>query len=144
MERMMDRIARELQIDRAEVRRRNFIQPNQMPYNVGLTFRDGKPAIYDSGDYPKSQQIALDHFDYAGFEERRKAALRGGRYIGIGISNAVEGTGLGPYEVRRSVFQRVERLLSIRGQHRRVSHIKRPWRRLQRIISAYLMMISAL
>jgi carbon-monoxide dehydrogenase large subunit len=98
MERMMDRIARELRLDRAEVRRRNFIQPSQMPYNIGLTFRDGKQAIYDSGDYPKSQQMALDHFDYAGFEERRKAALREGRYIGIGISNAVEGTGLGPYE----------------------------------------------
>jgi len=98
MERMMDRIARELRLDRAEVRRRNFIQPRQMPYNIGLTFRDGKQAIYDSGDYPKSQQMALDYFDYAGFEERRKAALREGRYIGIGISNAVEGTGLGPYE----------------------------------------------
>jgi carbon-monoxide dehydrogenase large subunit len=98
MERMMDRIARELGVDRAEVRRRNFIQPEQMPYNIGLTFRDGKQAIYDSGDYPLSQQMALDHTNYTAFEERRKAALREGRYIGIGIANAVEGTGLGPYE----------------------------------------------
>jgi carbon-monoxide dehydrogenase large subunit len=98
MERMMDRIARELGLDRAEVRRRNFIQPSQMPYNIGLTFRDGKQAIYDSGDYPLSQQMALDHTNYMAFEERRKAALREGRYIGIGIANAVEGTGLGPYE----------------------------------------------
>lgn len=98
MERMMDRIARELGLDRAEVRRRNFIQPAQMPYNIGLTFRDGKQAIYDSGDYPLSQQMALDHTNYPAFEERRKAALREGRYIGIGIANAVEGTGLGPYE----------------------------------------------
>jgi carbon-monoxide dehydrogenase large subunit len=98
MERMMDRIARELSLDRAEVRRRNFIQPEQMPYNIGLTFRDGKQAIYDSGDYPLSQQMALDHTNYMAFEERRKAALREGRYIGIGIANAVEGTGLGPYE----------------------------------------------
>ncbi len=98
MERMMDRIARELGLDRAEVRRRNFIQPAQMPYNIGLTFRDGKQAIYDSGDYPLSQQMALDHTNYPAFEERRKAALREGRYIGIGTANAVEGTGLGPYE----------------------------------------------
>ena len=98
MERMMDRIARELSLDRAEVRRRNFIQPEQMPYSVGLTFRDGKPAIYDSGDYPRSQQMALDHVNYETFEARRLQALREGRYIGIGISNAVEGTGLGPYE----------------------------------------------
>ncbi|MDB5597310.1 MAG: Dehydrogenase [Hyphomicrobiales bacterium] len=98
MERMMDRISRELDLDRAEVRRRNFIKPEQMPYKVGLTFRDGKPAIYDSGDYPRSQQMALDHVDYESFETRRLAALEQGRYIGLGISNAVEGTGLGPYE----------------------------------------------
>src|SRR5690606_23201819 len=42
MERLMDRVARELGIDRAEVRRRNFIQPEQMPYSMGLLFRDGK------------------------------------------------------------------------------------------------------
>ena len=98
MERMMDRIAHELKLDRGEVRRRNFIQPEQMPYNIGLTFRDGKQAIYDSGDYPLSQKMALDHAGYEGFEVRRTEALRKGRYIGIGIANAVEGTGLGPYE----------------------------------------------
>ena len=56
MERLMDRVARKLGLDRAEVRRRNFIQPEQMPYSVGLTFRDGKPLVYDSGDYPKGQR----------------------------------------------------------------------------------------
>ncbi len=59
MERLMDRVARELQLDRAEVRRRNFIQPEQMPYEVGLLFRDGKPLVYDSGDYPRGQETAL-------------------------------------------------------------------------------------
>lgn len=98
MERLMDRIARERGLDRAEVRRRNFITPEQMPHNIGLTFRDGKQAIYDSGDYPRSQRMALDHVDYESFERRREAALREGRYIGLGLSNAVEGTGLGPYE----------------------------------------------
>ena len=59
MERLLDRVARELQLDRAEVRRRNFIQPEQMPYEVGLIFRDGKPLVYDSGDYPAGQETAL-------------------------------------------------------------------------------------
>ena len=60
MERLLDRVARELNIDRAEIRRRNLIQPEQMPYEVGLLFRDGKPLVYDSGDYPRVQEQALD------------------------------------------------------------------------------------
>jgi carbon-monoxide dehydrogenase large subunit len=98
MERLMDRVARELKLDPAEVRFRNFIQPQQMPYSVGLTFRDGKPLIYDSGDYPKVQAEALRMIDYAHFRERKAAARTQGRFIGIGIGNYVEGTGLGPYE----------------------------------------------
>ena len=98
MERLMDRIASELALDPAEVRRRNFIQPSQMPYKVGIVFRDGRPVTYDSGDYPACQAVALDAIDYAGFPARREAALREGRRRGIGIGNAVEGTGLGPYE----------------------------------------------
>lgn len=98
MERMMDRVAQELGLDRAEVRRRNFIQPDQFPYKVGLIFRDGRPVTYDSGDYPRSQQMALDHVGWENFRAKQEAALKQGRYIGIGLSNAVEGTGLGPYE----------------------------------------------
>jgi aerobic carbon-monoxide dehydrogenase large subunit len=98
MERLMDRVAGELSLDRAEVRRRNFIKPEQMPYTVGLTFRDGKPLVYDSGDYPKGQETALAAAEYDGFHERRKAALEQGRFIGIGLANYVEGTGLGPFE----------------------------------------------
>jgi carbon-monoxide dehydrogenase large subunit len=98
MERLLDRVARELQIDRAELRRRNFIQPEQMPYEVGLIFRDGKPLIYDSGDYPKGQETALGLADYENFRERQRLALDEGRFIGIGLGNYVEGTGLGPFE----------------------------------------------
>ena len=98
MERLLDRVARELSLDRAEVRRRNFIQPEQMPYAVGLLFRDGKPLVYDSGDYPKGQDEALRLAGYEGFRERQRAALEQGRLIGIGIGNYVEGTGLGPFE----------------------------------------------
>jgi len=98
MERLMDRVAHELKLDRAEVRRRNFIKPAQMPYKVGIIFRDGRPVTYDSGDYPTCQRKALDAADYDGFAARQAQARAQGRYIGIGIGNAVEATGLGPYE----------------------------------------------
>ncbi len=98
MERLMDCVARELELDRAEVRRRNFIQPSQMPYKVGIIFRDGRPVTYDSGDYPTCQRKALEAADYEGFRARQAVALKAGRYIGLGIGNAVEATGLGPYE----------------------------------------------
>jgi aerobic carbon-monoxide dehydrogenase large subunit len=98
MERLMDRAARELGLDPAEIRRRNFIQPGQMPYNVGIVFRDGRPVTYDSGDYPACQNAALEASDYAGFARRQAQARELGRYLGIGIANAVEATGLGPYE----------------------------------------------
>jgi carbon-monoxide dehydrogenase large subunit len=81
MERLMDRVARELSLDRAELRRRNFIQPEQMPYAVGLIFRDGKPLVYDSGDYPKGQQTALTLACYESFRERQRSALDQGRLI---------------------------------------------------------------
>jgi carbon-monoxide dehydrogenase large subunit len=89
MERLMDRVGRELKIDPAEVRFRNFVQPEQMPYAVGLTYRDGKPVVYDSGDYPKAQVEALRLIDYAGFAGRKAAARAQGRFLGIGIGNYV-------------------------------------------------------
>lgn len=98
MERLMDRVARELAIDRAEVRRLNLIRPDQMPYPVGLVFRDGKPMVYDSGDYPAVQAQALEIAKYRDFEERRISARSEGRFIGIGVASYVEGTGLGPFE----------------------------------------------
>jgi len=98
MERLMDRAARALKLDPAEVRRRNFIKPEQMPYKVGIIFRDGRPVTYDSGDYPSCQEGALKAAGYDGFAARQAEARKAGHYIGIGISNAVEGTGLGPYE----------------------------------------------
>jgi len=98
MERLMDAVARGMKLDRAEVRRRNFITPSQMPYKVGIIFRDGRPVTYDSGDYPTCQRQALAAVDYEGFRKRQEEARKQGRYIGLGIGNAVEATGLGPYE----------------------------------------------
>ena len=98
MERLMDRIARELKLDRVEVRRRNMIKPEQMPYEIPLIFRDGKPIVYHGGDFPKSQDTAVEQSRYETFRARQAEALAQGRYIGIGIANYVEGTGLGPFE----------------------------------------------
>jgi aerobic carbon-monoxide dehydrogenase large subunit len=98
MERLMDRVARELALDRAELRARNMIGPERMPYSVGLLFRDGKPLVYASGDFPKSQARARALAGYDGFRTRRNRARAEGRYLGIGIANYVEGTGLGPFE----------------------------------------------
>jgi carbon-monoxide dehydrogenase large subunit len=98
MERLLDRAARELSLDPAEIRRRNLIAAEQMPYRVGLTFRDGKPVVYDSGDYPATLEKALALSHYRDFPRRQREAREQGRHIGIGIGSYVEGTGLGPFE----------------------------------------------
>jgi carbon-monoxide dehydrogenase large subunit len=98
MERLMDRAARELSLDPEQIRRRNLIPSSAMPYRVGLTFRDGKPVVYDSGDYPATLEKALALSRYRDFPRRQKEALEQSRYIGIGIGSYVEGTGLGPFE----------------------------------------------
>jgi carbon-monoxide dehydrogenase large subunit len=101
MERMMDRIAEHLGLDPAEVRLRNMVQPDEFPYNVGLTFRDGSPLTYDSGDYPSLTKAVLERFDYEGERERQALARSAGRLVGIGLAAYVEGCGLWPYEGAR-------------------------------------------
>jgi carbon-monoxide dehydrogenase large subunit len=98
MERVLDQIARELKLDRSEVRRRNLVPAEKMPYVTPLKTRAGSPVAYDSGDFPRCLDMALDAIDYAGFAERRRCALEQGRYLGIGIGNGVKGTGRGPFE----------------------------------------------
>jgi carbon-monoxide dehydrogenase large subunit len=98
MERMMDLAARELHLDPAEIRRRNFIQPEEMPFPMGLVYRDGAPVTYDSGDYPACLSKAQELIGYDAFRLKQSEARREGRYLGVGIAAYVEGTGLGPYE----------------------------------------------
>lgn len=98
MERTMDAIARELGLDRTEVRARNFIQPDEMPYDHHLTFQDGRPLVYDSGDYPAVLAKLKELVGWDGFEAYRERARAEGRRVGIGIGCYVEGTGVGPYE----------------------------------------------
>ncbi|HEY6630345.1 MAG TPA: xanthine dehydrogenase family protein molybdopterin-binding subunit [Rhizobiaceae bacterium] len=98
MERTLDLIAVKLGLDRAEVRRRNLIPPEKMPYTKKLKARSGAAMVYDSGDYPASQAEALSAAGWDDFPIRQKEALAAGRYIGIGVANAVKGTGRGPFE----------------------------------------------
>jgi aerobic carbon-monoxide dehydrogenase large subunit len=98
MERVLERIARELDLDRADVRRVNFIGPDDFPYDVGVTFQDGGPTIYDSGDYPRGFEMLMESVDYPRFEAERARASAEGRRIGLGFGCYVEGTGIGPYE----------------------------------------------
>jgi carbon-monoxide dehydrogenase large subunit len=98
MERTMDAIAAYLGRDRAEVRAANFIQPTEMPYDHRLTFQDGRPLIYDSGDYPATLDKVKKLVGWEEFEAFRSKARAAGRRVGIGLACYVEGTGVGPYE----------------------------------------------
>jgi carbon-monoxide dehydrogenase large subunit len=98
MERLLDRIAEHLSLSRDEVRRRNLIRTDQMPYVTPVVTRDGLPMTYDSGDYPESQRRALAAAGWDDFPARQAAARQQGGYIGLGLSNYVEGTGRGPFE----------------------------------------------
>ena len=84
VERMIDLAAGELGLDRVEIRRRNMVTPDQMPFKTGLVF------TYDSGDFPTVMDKTLEAADWAGFEQRRAEAGRRGRLRGIGISNPIE------------------------------------------------------
>jgi aerobic carbon-monoxide dehydrogenase large subunit len=98
MERLLDLAARELKIDRAEIRRRNLVPAEAMPYKKGFATRGGIPIVLDTGNYPACQADALARAGWADFPKRQSAARAAGRYIGIGLANYVEGTGRGPFE----------------------------------------------
>lgn len=98
MERLLDKVACELGLDRAEVRQRNLVKRNQIPYSTPLKTRGGMAVTLDSGDFPAAQTGALEKAGWSTFVDRQQEALRQGRYIGIGVANYVEGTGRGPHE----------------------------------------------
>ena len=99
IERMLDFAAKELGIDRAEIRRRNFIPPDKFPYNNEIIYQDFVPLVYDSGDYEPLLDHALERIGYHEFIQEIQPKLRAeGKHVGIGIVAYVEGTGIGPYE----------------------------------------------
>lgn len=99
MERLLDLVAHELEIDPAEIRRRNLIPPDAFPYKNEIIYQDFQPLEYDSGNYEPVLDMALEAIGYAEFTGGGQAKLRAeGRCVGIGIACYVEGTGIGPYE----------------------------------------------
>jgi carbon-monoxide dehydrogenase large subunit len=84
IERMIDLAADELGLDPAELRRRNYISPDQMPFKTGLTF------TYDSGEFEKNMDMALELADVKGFKKRREESRKRGKLRGLGISNTIE------------------------------------------------------
>ncbi|HEY7678775.1 MAG TPA: molybdopterin cofactor-binding domain-containing protein, partial [Candidatus Methylomirabilis sp.] len=98
MDRLVDRAAQALGLDPTEIRFKNFIQPHEFPYRVGLIFRDGSEMEYDNGDYPAGLRLALDLAKYQAFRAEQRGLWAQGRYVGLGIATYVEGTGMGPYE----------------------------------------------
>ena len=101
MNRLIDLAARKLDLDPAEIRRRNFIGPDELPYDAGILYRDGSPMILDSGDYPAALEKNLQGIDYDSFRDEQARARADGRYIGIGIACNVEAGGLGPVDGAR-------------------------------------------
>ena len=98
LERLADRVARELGLSREDVRRRSFVRADQMPYVTGGKMRDGSPVVYDSGDYAHALELTLQKIDLAGFAKRQAEATARGRLLGLGFASCVEDTGLGPFE----------------------------------------------
>jgi aerobic carbon-monoxide dehydrogenase large subunit len=99
IERLLDIAAKELKIDRAEIRRRNFIPPDKFPYNNEIIYQDFAPLVYDSGNYEPLLDLALEKIGYHKFMDEIQPKLRAeGKNIGIGVVAYVEGTGIGPYE----------------------------------------------
>jgi aerobic carbon-monoxide dehydrogenase large subunit len=106
MERLIDLAAHELGIDRAEIRRRNFIPADAFPYDNKIIYQDFAPLSYDSGNYGPILDKALAMVGYDAFVNEEQQRLRAqGRHVGIGIAAYVEGTGIGPYEGARVQVQ---------------------------------------
>ena len=106
MERLLDIAAHELGLDRAEIRRRNFIPPDAFPYDNEIIYQDFAPLSYDSGNYEPILDKALAAIGYDAFlKEEQPRLLAQGRRVGIGLAAYVEGTGIGPYEGARVQVQ---------------------------------------
>jgi carbon-monoxide dehydrogenase large subunit len=100
LERLVDKAAHEMKMDRIEIRRKNFIQPSQFPYQTAVALQ------YDSGDYGATLDLALSQGDYAGFEKRKAESKARGKLRGLGISTYIEACGIAPSAVAGSLGAR--------------------------------------
>jgi carbon-monoxide dehydrogenase large subunit len=98
MDRAVDRLARALAMDPADLRRRNYIRADELPYDFGMPYRDGNPLVYDTGDFPAALEAALEAVGYPELRREQQRLRTTGVHRGIGLSGYVEGTAIGPFE----------------------------------------------
>jgi carbon-monoxide dehydrogenase large subunit len=101
MDRAVDCLARALRMDPAEIRRRNYLRADELPWDLGMPYRDGNPLVYDTGDFRAALDAALAAADYDAFRREQPRLREAGIWRGIGISGYVEGTAIGPFEGAR-------------------------------------------
>lgn len=102
-ERMLDMMARDLGLDPIDLRRKNLLQPDEIPYEIGQTRPGTNTTILDSGNYPSALEQALERFEYAKLKALQ-GKFQNGKYHGLGLSYFVKNTGgLEPYEGARMV-----------------------------------------
>ena len=99
-ERLLDMVAADLGMDPIDLRRKNLIQPEEIPYELGPTRPGVASTVFDSGDYPRALEHALERFGYDDLKPLQ-GKKQDGRYHGIGIGWFVKNTGLGPSEGAR-------------------------------------------
>jgi len=111
IETLVDKAARELAIDPAELRRRNTIPADAMPFKTGLVY------TYDSGDFLRNMEDCLQAADYAGFPARRQEARARGKLRGIGISSTIEASNSGMVEAAEVRFDPSGTVTLLVGTH---------------------------
>jgi carbon-monoxide dehydrogenase large subunit len=115
MDRAVDGLARQLGLDPAEVRRRNYLTAAELPWDLGMPYRDGNPLVYDSGDFRAVLDAALEASGYEAFRTEQPALRERGVWRGIGVSGYVEGTAIGPFEGARVTLDLSGRALVATG-----------------------------
>ena len=116
IERLMDLAARELGMDRIEIRRRNFLVPAEFPHDHVIIYQDFAPLYYDSGNYAPVMDQTLERIGYERFLREEQPRLRAeGKAVGIGVVSYVEGTGIGPFEGARVQIQTSGKVTVVTG-----------------------------
>jgi aerobic carbon-monoxide dehydrogenase large subunit len=98
MDRIIDSVADALDIDPVDVRVKNLIPPDALPYDMGIPYRDGHTIVYDRGDFPGQTKQVLELIGFSGWKTRRESGPRNGGRVGIGVASYLEGSGVGPHE----------------------------------------------